>query len=88
VTEFGLSAREAVAAPRMNHNWLPDRGSIEAGALTQEVLAQLEAMGHTIRVGERWQQGDASTIAVDPATGVAYGAPDRRGGDAKASVPQ
>jgi gamma-glutamyltranspeptidase/glutathione hydrolase len=87
VTEFGLSAREAVAAPRMNHNWLPDRGSIEAGALTPEVLAQLEAMGHAIRVGERWQQGDASTIAVDPITRVAYGAPDRRGGDSKASVP-
>jgi gamma-glutamyltranspeptidase/glutathione hydrolase len=87
VTEFGLSAREAVAAPRMNHNWLPDRGSIEAGALTPEVLARLEAMGHAIRVGERWQQGDASTIAVDPITRVAYGAPDRRGGDSKASVP-
>ncbi len=87
VTEFGLSGREAVDAPRINHNWLPDRGFIEAEALTSEVLARLEVMGHVIRVGERWQQGDASSIVIDPVTGIAYGAADRRGMDPKASVP-
>ena len=86
VTAFGMNGREAVDAPRMHHQWLPDRVWLEGGALTIAELAELEAMGHDARQGG--EQGDAHTIWVDPRTGKAYGVNDRRSADSKASVPR
>ena len=85
VTAFGMNGREAVDAPRMHHQWLPDRVWLEGGALTIAELAALEAMGHDVRQGG--EQGDAHTIWIDPKTGTAYGVNDRRSADSKASVP-
>jgi gamma-glutamyltranspeptidase / glutathione hydrolase len=85
VTEYGLTGREAVDLARMHHQWLPDRATFEENAVPAEVLAQLRAMGHTIRSQSR--QGDAHTIWVAP-DGTPYGVPDKRTPDSKASVPQ
>jgi gamma-glutamyltranspeptidase/glutathione hydrolase len=84
VTEFGMNAREAVAAPRMDHQWLPDRVTIERSGISDADLERLRAMGHTMRVGAG--QGDAHTIFVDLRTGITYGANDARSGDSKVSV--
>jgi gamma-glutamyltranspeptidase / glutathione hydrolase len=83
VTEFGMNAREAVDAPRLHHQWLPDVATLEAGAVPEATLEILRAMGHNIRMQGR--QGDAHTIYVDPATGMAWGANDRRTADSKVS---
>jgi gamma-glutamyltranspeptidase/glutathione hydrolase len=84
VTAFGMTGREAVDAPRMHHQWLPDRTSIEA--LSEADAAKLKAMGHEIRVGGR--QGSAHSIWIDPKTGTPYGVDDnKRTADSKASVP-
>ena len=83
VTEFGMNAREAVDAPRMHHQWLPDNTTIEANAVPEATLERLRAMGHTIRM--QGGQGDGHSILVDPATGIAYGANDKRSRDSKAS---
>ena len=57
-TEFGLNVRDAVDAPRMHHQWLPDAvDDRENAASTDEVLQKLRAMGHTVKVGGA--QGDA-----------------------------
>jgi len=85
VTAYGLQGREAVAAPRMHHQWLPDRLSIEANGVSDDVLAALQAMGHDVRMGGT--QGSAQTIWVHPNTGALYGIADRRSADAKASTP-
>lgn len=85
VTAWGLTGREAVDAPRMHHQWLPDRLSIEANGVTDEVQAALKALGHDVRVGGT--QGSAQTIWVHPNTGAIYGVADRRSADAKASTP-
>ena len=83
VTEFGMELREAVDAPRMDHEWLPDAVTIERGGTTPETLARLTALGHSVREGRT--QGDANSILVDP-DGVARGAADpRRSPDGKAS---
>ncbi len=84
VTGFGMTGREAVDAPRMHHQWLPDRASFEANALSDEALARLKAMGHEVRQGGT--QGDAHSIWIDPKTGTAYGINDTRSSDSKASV--
>ena len=64
VFEFGMSLQEAVAAPRMSHQWLPDLITFEAPELYPQSVAALTAMGHTvIRTGPR-PQGDAHVILV------------------------
>jgi gamma-glutamyltranspeptidase/glutathione hydrolase len=83
VTAWGLTGREAVDAPRMHHQWLPDRLSIEEDGVPAEVLAALKALGHDARMGGR--QGSAQTVWVQPNTGAVYGVPDMRSPDAKAS---
>jgi len=85
VTEYGLNGRQAVDLARMHHQWLPDRATLENAAVPEEVLAALRTMGHDVRAQSR--QGDAHSIWVAP-DGTAYGVPDKRTTDAKASVPQ
>jgi gamma-glutamyltranspeptidase/glutathione hydrolase len=85
VTEFGMNAREAVDAPRMHHQWLPDRATMERGAVSPADSARLVQMGHDLRVGG---QGDGHSIVVDLATGIAYGANDKRSGDSKVGIPR
>ncbi|MEO5896769.1 MAG: gamma-glutamyltransferase [Vicinamibacterales bacterium] len=85
VVEYGLTGREAVDLPRMHHQWLPDKASIETNPrVTEALIAQLKAMGHEVAAGDR--QGDAESIWIAP-DGTAYGIHDRRTPDSKASVP-
>jgi gamma-glutamyltranspeptidase/glutathione hydrolase len=84
VTEYGKTGREAVDAPRLHHQWLPDRVTIEETGSSEDVVQQLRAMGHEIRVQDR--QGDAHTIWIAP-DGTPHGINDRRSADSKASVP-
>ena len=84
-TGFGMSAREAVDAPRLHHQWLPDVATFERDAVADSTLSQLRAMGHTVE--QRGRQGDAHTIIFDARTKTAYGANDRRSSDSKAARP-
>jgi gamma-glutamyltranspeptidase/glutathione hydrolase len=93
VIEFGMSVREAVDAPRIDHEWMPDVVRLERvgapgdaldNAKVSVLAAGLTQMGHTI--GAAGVQGDANSIAID-AAGVAWGANDRRSPDGRASTP-
>jgi gamma-glutamyltranspeptidase/glutathione hydrolase len=75
VIEFDMTPRQAVDAPRLHHQWFPDRVRFEGAAAHPETIKKLEAMGHSF-VGTK--QGDAHTIWVDPRTGAYVGAEDRR----------
>ena len=46
VVDHRMSLAEAVYAPRIHHNALPDSVAMEPAALSPEVRAQLESMGH------------------------------------------
>ncbi|MDQ3996150.1 MAG: gamma-glutamyltransferase [Gemmatimonadota bacterium] len=86
VTAFEMDVRDAVDAPRLHHQWLPDVVALERhtpGA--DSVATRLRAMGHAVRLSGG--QGDAHSIWIDPATGDAYGANDRRSPDSKVSFP-
>ncbi len=85
VTAWGLTGPEAIEAPRLDHEWLPDRVTIEANGVEPAVVRSLEALGHEVRV--QGQQGSAHSIWVDPRTGDAVGIPDRRDPNATASAP-
>lgn len=75
VIEFDMDIRSAVDAPRLHHQWLPDRVRFEGSGTYPEAMARLRALGHTV-VGTR--QGDAHSIWVNPKTGAYVGAEDRR----------
>ena len=73
VIDHGMNLAEAVAAPRIHHQWQPDFLLTETG-LSPDTLKLLEARGHKVRVGTT--SGSASSIA---ATAQGYdGAADPR----------
>jgi gamma-glutamyltranspeptidase/glutathione hydrolase len=82
VIEYGKTGREAVDMPRMHHQWLPDRADIERAGATDELVAQLKAMGHEVRAAG--VQGDAQSIWIAP-DGTPYGVNDKRSAESKAS---
>ena len=82
VITYGMSPRDALAAPRLHHQHLPDELQYELGGLDPAVVAQLTAMGHTMseRPAAQPLQGDVQAIFVS-ADGTLFGASDpRRGG--------
>jgi len=85
VLEFEMSPRDAVDAPRLHHQWLPDRLIVESAGnrLNTEHFTELGKLHHT--VVERPRQGDAHTIYVTP-RGEQIGVADRRRSGAAAAV--
>jgi len=79
VVDWGMTLADAVAAPRVHHQHLPDVIEVEPGGLPAGVAEELRALGHTVT--ERptvW--GDAQAVAVRR-DGTLEGVPDpRRGG--------
>jgi gamma-glutamyltranspeptidase / glutathione hydrolase len=76
VIDFQMEIREAVDAPRLHHQWMPDVVKIEESRLSEQARRQLESMGHKFEAGGR--QGDAHSILVDPETNIRFGAADKR----------
>jgi gamma-glutamyltranspeptidase/glutathione hydrolase len=73
VIDHGMTLAQAVHAPRIHHQWLPDEVTIEAGVPETTVRA-LEARGH--KVGIRPPLSSANSIMVTP--GGLIGAADTR----------
>lgn len=46
-----MSLADAISAPRLHHQALPDRIQLEAGGFSDAVMDSLRAMGHQIRLG-------------------------------------
>jgi gamma-glutamyltranspeptidase/glutathione hydrolase len=46
--DFGMTVTEAVDAPRVHHQWLPDEIGYERFGLSADTVAKLEAMGHKV----------------------------------------
>jgi gamma-glutamyltranspeptidase/glutathione hydrolase len=88
VTAFKMNAGDAVDAPRLHHQWLPDTTTIEAGGATPEVIEALRTRGHRVALGRGQGQGDAHSIVYDAASKTAYGANDKRSSDSKAAKPK
>jgi gamma-glutamyltranspeptidase/glutathione hydrolase len=75
VIDHGMNIQEAVNAPKVHHEWMPDELRMEKG-ISPDTMRFLTAMGHNVAV--RAPMGCASSILVDGKTGVRYGAPDPR----------
>jgi gamma-glutamyltranspeptidase/glutathione hydrolase len=66
VIDHGMTIREAVDAPRVHLQWIPDELRIEKNGLSADTAAKLAAMGYKIQV--RAPMGDVNAIQIDPAT--------------------
>ncbi len=64
VIDHGMSLPDAVAAPRMHHQALPDSLRVERGGFSPAALATLEAMGHRVQTGGH--SGDIEAIIRTP----------------------
>ncbi len=71
--DHGMTPQEAVDAPRLHHQWLPDTIFAERFALSADTRAALETMGYTVTEQPNW--GAAALIAVR-AAGIEHDAPD------------
>jgi gamma-glutamyltranspeptidase/glutathione hydrolase len=76
IIDYGMNVKDAVDAPRVHHQWLPDEISIETGALDAPTRSALEALGY--KITERGPWGAAEAITIDPKTHQLFGANDRR----------
>jgi gamma-glutamyltranspeptidase/glutathione hydrolase len=76
VVDYEMPIQQAVDAPRLHHQWLPDELRLEQLDKQKETASRLEAMGHRVLASKA--QGDAHSIWVNPKTGGYVGAADKR----------
>ena len=81
VVDYGMNVVQAVNAPRIHHQHLPDQIRYEPGGLPPEVVSDLEARGHTL-VERGDISGDVEAIMVMPDGTLEAAADPRRGGAA------
>ena len=84
VVEHGMSIAEAIEAPRIHHQWLPDITTFEKQGISADTQAIYESYGHKIRT--RNSIGSAMGVYRDPETGIVSGAADSRAEDSGAAV--
>jgi gamma-glutamyltranspeptidase/glutathione hydrolase len=82
--DHGMSLEQAVRAPRVHHQWLPDELRYEALALSPDVRQALAAMGHTFAA--RPVQGIGQVFALEiAANGERIAVCDHRSGGSAAA---
>jgi gamma-glutamyltranspeptidase/glutathione hydrolase len=95
-----MTLQEAVDAPRIHHQWLPDTLAAEPFALSADTVKSLTRMGYHVVPLEPWGTGNAAeAIGIAPADavqaqalgfprpGVFYGASDPRAPAGSAAPP-
>jgi gamma-glutamyltranspeptidase/glutathione hydrolase len=75
---FDMNIAEAAAAPRVHHQWMPDRVLIEPG-ISRDTLDILEGMGHNIESTRR-TLGRTNSIQLDGPWRYGYSDLRRPGG--------
>jgi len=85
VLDFGMNVQEAIDAPRVNHQWLPDEIVFEPHGLSRDTTAALASRGHRVReLAEAGSWSRAHAILVSARDGLLEGGTDRRSPDGAA----
>ncbi len=82
VIDHGMNVAEAIEAPRIHHQWLPNVTSFEALGISPDTKRLYEMMGHRVRF--RGTQGRAMGIFLNHTANLIYGAADSRSYDGRA----
>ena len=78
VIDHGMTATEAISAPRFHHQWLPDKIRFEEAGFDQAVIDSLKDMGH--QINQKGKLGKVECIYYMP-DGMIEGAADPRADD-------
>jgi gamma-glutamyltranspeptidase/glutathione hydrolase len=85
VIDYGMNIQQAVDAPRIHHQWLPDEIFYEPYGLSTDTLRALEALGHRLTLRPEYKgytlqgyMGDVQAIMIEEKTGQRLGASDPR----------
>lgn len=79
VVDHGMTISEAIDAPRIHHQWLPDTIYVEPLALSPDTARLLGQMGYSITEQRPW--GAAEGILVGPAASAPSAGPASSGDD-------
>jgi gamma-glutamyltranspeptidase / glutathione hydrolase len=83
IIDYDMNIQQAIDAPRIHHQWLPDELAYEPYGISADTLRALETRGHQLVKKPRYM-GDAEGIMIEEKTGVRLGASDPRGADSAA----
>src|SRR5438309_845882 len=79
VIDYGMDIQQAIDAPRIHHQWLPDELVFEPYGLSGDTQKALLARGH--KLAKPRYLGDAEGIMIEEKTGMRLGATDPRRSD-------
>ena len=82
VIDYEMNIQQAIDAPRIHHQWLPDELVGEPYGLSGDTQRALTTRGHTL--AKKRYLGDAEGIMIEEKTGVRLGATDPRRSDGQA----
>ena len=82
IIDFEMNIQQAIDAPRIHHQWLPDELTGEPYGLSGDTQRALTARGHAL--AKQRAIGDAEGIMIEEKTGVRLGATDPRRSDGQA----
>jgi len=83
VIDYEMNIQQAIDAPRIHHQWLPDELVNEPYGLSGDTQRALSSRGHKFAEKPRYL-GDAEGIMIEGKTGVRLGATDPRRSDGSA----
>ncbi len=82
VIDHDFNIAEAIEAPRIHHQWLPDRTSFESWGFSPDTIRLYVEKGH--EMSQRGSQGAAMGVYHDWENGLFLGGSDSRRGDGAA----
>ncbi len=77
VLDFGMNLQQAIAMPRVHHQWMPDQIVYEPFGLSRDTMEALKARGHAFTERPR-SLGDVQGVMIEPETGMRLGSSDPR----------
>jgi gamma-glutamyltranspeptidase / glutathione hydrolase len=83
VIDYEMNIQQAIDAPRIHHQWLPDEVVGEPFGLSGDTQRALISRGHKLAEKPRYL-GDAEGIMIEEKTGMRLGATDPRRSDGQA----
>ncbi len=92
IIDFEMNLQQAIDAPRVHHQWLPDELIYEPFGLSSDTIRALESRGHTLKLRREYQgytlngfMGDVEGVMIEEKTGIRLGATDSRRSDGAAA---